>query len=68
MTSPSLKYAKKMMLIGYLGLIIGGVVFLVMAISTKNFMIGGAVAWGCGFGTTIYSAGKKGIEELESRL
>lgn len=66
MTSKSpVHSAKRMMLIGYSGIIIGGVVFIALAIASGQYILGSAVGWGCGFSTTIYSSGKRAIKSLE---
>lgn len=53
--------------VAYGGLIAGGVAFLVISITSGEARLGGAVAWGLGFGTAIYSAAHSAIKAAEQR-
>lgn len=59
--------AKLWMMIGYIGLILGGIFFLVLEVcSDSPISVGGVVAWGLGFGTAVFASANRAIKILES--
>ena len=63
----TVRSAKRTMMIGYMGIIIGGVFLIVLTIASGELRLGCAVAWGCGCSTTIFSAGNRAIASLEEQ-
>ena len=65
----AVRSAKRYMHVGFIGLCLGGAVFLWLAISTgPQGILGGVVGWALGFGTIIYVSAWRAIAVLESQL
>jgi hypothetical protein len=64
----SVRTAKLMMLAGQIVLIVGGVLFLILAVLSREAILASVVAWGCGSGTAIYASGKHAIATLEKEI
>ena len=62
----SIKRNKRTLVAGYMLLLVGGAIFLVIATNTGDAKLSAAVAWGAGSGAAIYSSARAVISQLES--
>lgn len=63
-----IRRAKVGMNIAFGGLIAGGIVLLVICIASSEPMLGGAIGWGLGFGSAIYSAAGRAIQAAQQEV
>jgi hypothetical protein len=64
----TVKPEKKTMKFGLLGILSGGIIFMVLTIISGQYFLFGAVMWFTSFCSTIYSAGMRAITSLEKQL
>jgi hypothetical protein len=68
MLDPAVQSAKRLMFVGIMGIMLGGIGFLALMLWSGNYTIGGLVGWGCGFATVIYTNATRAIAILEAKI
>ena len=64
----TVRSSKVLMFVGYMGIIVPGLILFTLALPNNEFLLVGLAGWACGSGGPIYLAGRRVISSLEKQL